>query len=714
MQNSRGVRVDPGPAQYGQHFRPDIQGLRGIAVLLVVSYHALGVPQGGFVGVDTFFVISGFLITGILAREVERDGRLSIARFYVRRARRILPAALVVIAVTLAAAFIVWFPARSWSVAADALASSTFVENWHLIGVDTVYLNATEPSSPLQHFWSLAVEEQFYALWPLMMVLGAAPLARRLLGRRAVLVLAVSLTALSMVIAAVETLVSPGTVYFDSVSRAWELGVGALVALAAPVTRRWDLRVVRTVFTVGLVVIVGSAFGTPPDTAFPWPLAILPVSGAAAVMAAGGRAGRVTVLLSNRPLRWLGGISYSLYLWHVPALVIVGSLVRAPWGGALAVVVSVVAAMLSERCIERPFRHPSPGREGRRGSRPRLRRATDVSIGVVMVTMLVLLGGGQLRGPEVFRSGSALASALGRQPSAPLPGPVDVLSPADLQAALDTSTTELPTSVRTDELMALARSESLAPALLAGGCRNGLRDADIERPRKCSWGAAEAEHTAVVVGDSIALSWTPAIRAALGRGWRVEAMGFASCPVGRFESGPATGQPRFAQQCHKAQERMLEYVRTIHPQLVLTSSADGYLGTLRAEDGATRDETWERSVHDTLAVLAGATERTVLLQGTPTVTSPSACATRLTGFRDCGDPASDVHVRKDGVERRAVAALAGAGAAVSYVPTDQWLRNRDGLFPPVIDGTLVRPDGSHLTGTMSARLGEVLAEALRT
>ena len=152
------------------HFRPDIQGLRAVAVLAVVSHHLIGWPTGGFVGVDVFFVISGFLITGLLLREHQSRGRISLTEFYRRRAKRILPAAIVCLIAVVVAAFLVYRSARFEAVAVDAFFSMLFVANWHFAQVGTDYLASAGPVSPLQHFWSLGVEEQFYLLWPVVLV----------------------------------------------------------------------------------------------------------------------------------------------------------------------------------------------------------------------------------------------------------------------------------------------------------------------------------------------------------------------------------------------------------------------------------------------------------------------------------------------------------------------------------------------------------------
>jgi len=693
-----------------KRFRTDIEGLRGVAVLAVLAYHAFGLPQGGFTGVDVFFVISGFLITGILLREVDRTGRISITAFYGRRARRILPAALVVLLVTVAGSALVWFTPRAWSVVLDGIASALFVQNWHLIAVGTDYLHATDPASPLQHFWSLAVEEQFYAVWPIVILLAALPAARRVLGRRSLLVVAIALTSLSMAFAAVESAITPTTGYFDSVSRAWELGAGALLAMAGPVLGRLSQRVHALLFWAGLAAIAASALLVTSGSAFPWPAALLPVAGTVLVLASGDRVGRSGAVLRNRPLRWVGRISYSLYLWHFPVVVVVAALAGTgivPM--SLAVLASFLLAAASERWVERPFLRTAPARRrSDTADRVPRRRVFDAALATLMVCALGALGVGQLRGPAAFSQPQAFAALVtGSEPTAPAAR--SPFAPADLPREVTRAVRDAAAGRTDADLVDSATPDALAPALLTGGCRNGLQDGDIAAPRTCEWGDPDAPRTAMVVGDSVALSWTPAVVAALGDGWRVIAVGYASCPVGHFTPGVIGTQLRYPEQCERAQQAMLDAVATVRPDLVVTSSADGYLSTMHVPTGSTPATTWQRSTEHALTALAASADRVVLLEGTPTVLSPTACVNRITGVTECTGSPDPTASEKRTAEQRAVSTV---GGDTRYVRTSAWLCTADGSCPTIVDGTLVRPDGTHLTAQMSERLSAVMRDTL--
>jgi peptidoglycan/LPS O-acetylase OafA/YrhL len=358
------------PERAGIGFRADVEGLRGVAVLAVLAYHA-GIPglAGGFVGVDVFFVISGYLITRLLLAELDRSGRVSLAGFYARRARRILPAAAVVLAATLAAALLVP-PLRRLDIAYDSLAAALQAGNWWFAAQQVDYLAASRDPSPLLHYWSLAVEEQFYLVW--------APLLA-LLPRRAIVPAVASVTASSLALSLWWTGVSAPLAYLASPSRAWEFGVGALLALAAVQGRRPSLG------WAGLAAIVGAAAWFGPQTAFPGTAALVPVAGAALVIA-----GSAPVLGRAWP-RLAGRLSYSWYLWHWPVLV-VGETLAGDHGWPLRlalVLVSAAPAWMTMRFVEEPIR-----RSAGLSAEPRRGLAVGVTAIVVPVAAALALGSG--------------------------------------------------------------------------------------------------------------------------------------------------------------------------------------------------------------------------------------------------------------------------------------------------------------------------------
>ena len=311
--------------------RADIQGLRAVAVLLVALNHA-GIPflSGGYVGVDVFFVLSGFLITGILLSQAERNGYVSLTEFYVRRARRILPAAVLTLVVTSIAAHHLLNFVRARSVVEDSVWASLFAANIHFARQGSDYFAQGQPPSPILHFWTLSAEEQFYLVWPtvLSLVLFGALFGRRLRLRRSVgaptirrpalgraLIVVVAAGTASLIWSIYSTRTSPTAAYFSTPARAWELALGAALAVVASTPRRVPARLRVVMGWAGLVAVASAAVLFSAETAFPGYAALLPALGAALVIGAGlrGQPSRLDVgrSLSLRPFRYVGDRAYA-------------------------------------------------------------------------------------------------------------------------------------------------------------------------------------------------------------------------------------------------------------------------------------------------------------------------------------------------------------------------------------------------------------------
>ncbi len=311
--------------------RPDIQGLRAVAVLLVVLGHAhVPLLAGGYVGVDVFFVISGFLITGWLLRRATETRRVPFGEFYGARARRILPAATLTLVATAVACTYLLNYVRAAAALRDEAWAAVFAANIHFSQVNANYFAADDPPSPIQHFWTLAVEEQFYLLWPLLLAGLMLVSGRRGAGRgpprtRGLTVLVAAGVVASLVWSIHVTSSDPQAAYFSATARAWELGIGALVAVALADIARIPVWIRALATWAGLAGILVAAVAYDGGTAFPGYAALLPVLSAALIIAGGVHAAPrhgVRVLLDRRPMRLVGDLSYSLYLWHWPVLVI--------------------------------------------------------------------------------------------------------------------------------------------------------------------------------------------------------------------------------------------------------------------------------------------------------------------------------------------------------------------------------------------------------
>jgi peptidoglycan/LPS O-acetylase OafA/YrhL len=353
---------EAGTAPGDRLFRPDVQGLRAVAILLVVLYHA-GIPGigGGYVGVDVFFVISGFVITGVLLREREARGRTSLLNFYGRRARRIIPAASLVIIVTVVAAYHYLGPLTGHETAVDGRWAALFLANFHF-ATETNYLASQRLPSALQNYWSLAVEEQFYIVYPTIFLITARFARGMSLRARLVIVLLAVITA-SYAFSIVFTSANAPSAFFSPLTRAWELALGGLIAVAGQSLRRLPPSFAALISWLGLGAIVVASTTLTSASVYPGSLVAIPVLGAGLVIAGGAAqpAWGVECLLRQRPFQLLGLISYSLYLWHWPILIVAtqsrGATSLPVWDNVLLLLFATLIAIVTYRFLENPARH---------------------------------------------------------------------------------------------------------------------------------------------------------------------------------------------------------------------------------------------------------------------------------------------------------------------------------------------------------------------
>lgn len=698
-------------------FRKDIEGLRALAVGLVVVDHAFGWPAGGFIGVDVFFVISGFLITGLLLKEHTRTGRISFADFYRRRARRILPIATLVTALTTAASAVLLLSTRAAGVAVDAAWTLAFAANWRFAEVGTDYFASNQPPSPLQHYWSLAVEEQYYVLWPLLLlaVLTFAT-RRRTSGSRTFVVLALCglLFAASLGWAFSETTTAPTTAYFSTFSRAWELLAGAALAISSTWLSRLRHGARVLLGWSGLTGIVASALLIGPESAFPAPWAVLPVLGTMAVIASGtGTRRDVGLLPLTNPLaRYVGTISYSLYLWHWPAIIILTAVLPdRRLHRLLAVTLAVCLSILSFHLLEDPIRR-SKWLEPRRR-----RRAADVAnkpavghrrLALLLAASLGVLASGGAAAALVQRYGPAPGTGLSASGGDASPGALD--GAPDPEAELGA---EIAAAIAAQDWPALTPaldhvSADQAPELNDLGCVN---DWDVVG-QHCVYGEPNAPHTAVLIGDSTTISWLPGIIAALGpEGWQVDSYGKYGCPaaattVRMIDPIPYT-------DCNDHRELAFEQVKRVRPDLVILGGGEGYIANLPSgtvDDAADRE--WSDAVAGAIARVAPYTDRVAVLSSAPYGADLTQCATAGSRPANC---VTDVHPdwwRTSAAERSAVTTAAEAGTNVTYVDAHAWICTPEGRCPGFVNGIVVRADTNHVSATYSRYLAPVLARAL--
>lgn len=576
-----------------ERFRPDLEGLRGVAILLVVAFHA-GIVGfgGGFVGVDVFFVLSGFLITGLLLRELERTGTVDLMAFYARRARRILPASAVVLVVTLVASAVVLSPLDVPRVAGDGVAVALSAGNIRFALESADYFAADQTPSPLLHYWSLGVEEQFYLLWPTLLLLGVR-VGRRVWGTRAVLALTLILSYLA---ALWLTSTDQPWAFYSLPTRAWQLSLGGLIAAGAVSLERVGKRPLEWLGWLGLAAIVAAAVLIDPRaTPYPGLVALVPTLGTAAVIASGVLPGVLAAALAHPWLRFLGKISFSLYLVHWPLLIL--PLANQPLGYKLPllerlglVVACVVVAWASYRFVEQPFHR------GRRLVSVSALRTVAAGVSTICVTAALALGFGfyGTQALAVTSSGPGPSASVGPAWTPPpaatptplftapasgasLPVPTNGGSLPPPTASAPPTPTPVPTIIGPQPLPAnlqppLARAREDWEALQFNNCL--LNHSEVRPRDHCVYGDPDGDRTIVLVGDSHATQWFPALNAiALAEGWRLVAYGKYNCPLIDAQMyGELIGREYF--ECTTWRNTVIEQLNAMNPDLVVVGMKD--------------------------------------------------------------------------------------------------------------------------------------------
>jgi peptidoglycan/LPS O-acetylase OafA/YrhL len=669
-------------------FRPDIEGLRAIAVGTVVLAHSGLALKGGYIGVDVFFVISGFLITRQLHDELRKSGRVSFSGFYARRARRILPAAVVVILATLTASWAWLSPLRLHAITRDAIFSAISGINWRLAVQGTDYFQSSAPPSPFQHYWSLAVEEQFYVIWPLLLVVSALVFGRLIGRQRAIVGSLVLVVAVSCYLSITVTATSAPWAYFGSHTRAWELGIGALIAVSAGSWSRLPSAAAAVLSWLGVVMIGIAAWRFNDDTPYPGSAALLPVLGAAMVIAAGCAASNrgAEILLKLAPMQFGGRVSYSWYLWHWPVLIIAPEVIGhklTVTESLLAIGLSLVLATLTFRLVEQPIRT-------RKGLVEFPQRG--IGLGIAMVTMATVAA--VALGANVALPGSSAGSKPGKAA-----GVRTALSDAGplvsgvSQMVIDaTKITKLPAVT---PALDKAQSDS-------ANSRNCFADYPNVAPntsRDCVFGDPNGAKTMVLFGDSHAAQWSgPIQKWAEQNHWQMWLVVKAACSPGDYPGTVALKLHRVYTECPTWRDKALSFIDSLKPAFVVVSGnwvaeSVGYPG-----------------MANSIRRIGSSGAKILFIADTPrmVVNVPDCLAQHPDNIQVCAVSMPESGLASSG----RIAEIAGANSAGATVfQATPWLCTSE-TCPPVINNVVVYRDEGHLTNTYTLTLASQLGEAL--
>lgn len=674
-------------SEHGRSIRLDIEGMRTIAVGSVLVAHAgISFLAGGFVGVDVFFVLSGFLITGLLAREVSRTGRVSLSNFWARRLKRLLPASATVLAFSALVTYI-WLPiTQRETFGGDIVSAALYVVNWRLAARGVDYLAEDIGQSPVQHYWSLAVEEQFYLVWPILMLAIGIIAAKR--WKQGAFVVLGLVTVASFAYSIQQTSSSPETAYFVSTTRIWELGIGALLALAATRVAKIP-SVIRAIGGwVGIAMILFAVLMFDGSTTWPGVNALVPTVGAALMIASGltRTPGSPQRLLSLRPMVWIGGLSYSIYLWHWPILIAAQAAypdLKVRWA-ILLMIFSVVPAWLCHHYIENPVRFgtrfkPTP-------------RALSIGAGLTALGVIVgfsLSASAGIGGLKQATDGESLGAAALLQSSNR-----DVVW-SDIK------------SVPAMRPLPIKAPDDRPPFYSDGsGCQVAHH---VSKPKLCPSGDTSAKKTIVIVGDSKMAQWQTALDdIARKEHWKIVQITKSACAM-TDANVAQNNQP----DCRAWGKAAMKEILQLKPDLVIASQRlnralpAGKTNKQDATQGAMAQglaSYWQRLIDAKIPVAA-------LLDNPAPSTAPvyECVAQHAKDLSACSfDLAQGIKGSGAGAARQAAKLVPG----VSVIDMTDTICPDPGRCSAVIGDVLVYRQGSHLTRSYIDSAEPQLAAAL--
>lgn len=672
-------------------FRPELEGLRAIGILAVMTYHAgIKVFPGSFAFIDLFFVISGFLITGLLVRELESTKRISLSGFYARRIRRLLPAATVVLVFT---AILTWWfadPIDRPAFGIDIAAAAAYVVNWVLAWRSVDYLAEDVGASPVQQFWSLAVEEQFYIVWPLVLIVVALIIRKYHRNARQTMAIGLFLIVIpSFVWSVVFTQQDAASAYFVTTTRLWELGVGGLIAVGASLWTKIPKTYARIIGWTGFVVVIASALFYTSALAWPGYLALAPVLGTAAIIIAGAT-GAAPALLAWKPFLWIGALSYSLYLWHWPLITAAGWI----WGdfgwkfALLLVAITFIPSWLSLRFIEDPIRFSSV-----------LAKSTSksISMGIVLTVVSASVG---------------LALAFSASSSDQNSGTSDVAGLGAETLVLKNGKVEsIPVVTYANPMYPSAQNATKdLPVAYDEGCQASETDTE---PIWCTFGDATSKKRVVLAGDSKAMQWSETL-AKIGshQGWRLDTATKSRCPfvVDTVRYLNVTTNPYTA--CKDFNTTLMDQLLKDKPDAVILSqrasqaiAPDGKMTRDVMEEGMTK--TWSTLLDNDIQVI-------------PLLDNPGPILPAFDGqvYRCVGanpeDFAPCVFNAVPAIEKSGIPIMTDVAESLPGVDvvsmTDVFCDEK--VCPPVIGNVLVYRQTTHITNTYALSTKSILRDRL--
>jgi len=660
----------PAGKKHRKGYRPDLEGLRAVAVLLVVFYHAgISFLPGGYVGVDVFYVLSGFFITGLLVKEAEASGKISFKEFYARRGRRLIPAATLVIVVTAVVSWFAYAPLRLTSFGWDAVTSSLNVANFRYAFQATDYLTQGNDASPFLHFWSLSVEEQFYWVWPLLIMLAAGVWGRkRQIQPGRLLAVLLVVTVVSFIACVWLTQTNQPWAFFMLPTRAWELAIGGIVAIVIAKASSIPAGVRDVLGFAGIAAIAFSALRYTETTPFPGYAAALPVLGTAAViLAVRHPLAGVSAALAVRPMQAIGRWSYSIYLWHWPMLIIPAAILGAELSLGMRLglaVASIAAGALTYKLVEDPIR---------RNAFLSAKAWRSLVLSAVLVIAGAAAGAGLILGAR-----AVLNTNGGSDTPVPAPSPAPSAS-SERETALEAAATP-PAPVPGNLTPPLLDPKGDLPVVYADRCHGEFSDTEFN---DCVYGDRQGKQAIFLVGDSHAAQWfDPMDAIAQENNLRLVSLTKSACPFITTTLPSPINPGGDYTECNIWNDAVATRIAEETPALVVVA---GQRDILRDRyDGLTEMLQRITSNGQKVLVLGDVARQDVDV--------PVCLSENLDNALACAVPTEK---GLDPVSTEAMRAAALAAGA-TFEPTAPWLCAEQ-LCPVVVGNILMYRDASHLT-----------------
>ncbi|WP_162846163.1 acyltransferase family protein [Seongchinamella sediminis] len=641
----------------------EIQALRAIAVSLVVLYHGkVSFLPGGYVGVDVFFVISGYLITALLLREYARKGSIDFQRFYARRIRRLLPAAVVMALVTTAFFWFLYSPLQFKEVTASAMASSLYLSNAWFYHLSTDYLAGDTHNNPFLHTWSLSVEEQFYLLWPMVIVAISKKSANGVNIRRALIGLG-ALSLCSFILCVLQTETDQPLAFFGPHTRAWEFGVGGILALLHSRPAELESRSRNFFLFSGLLLIFAPAFLFNETTSFPGHVAIFPVIGTASVIhSSRGAASNLSQWMKSKPVQFIGDISYSFYLWHWPTSLALNALEISshPTWTLLYISISLILATASYYLVENPVRYSQS-----LGLKPIRSFAFGISTSCAAIGLIYLA-----RVDSVHELNSESQAVL-------------------LEAVSDNSKT------------------------YSDGCH--YRQSATEIREDCIYGTAGGAQSIVIFGDSHAANWFPALESiSLRKGYKLINLTKSACPSIVLEPFNSMFKRTYT-ECTIWRKNAFNLLAELRPHLVVLANSSSYATEEEGSKEKLDEMKLSIAVSETVTALDNLGLRFVFVKDIPRVEyEPLHCLSRA--LWKSLDPSSTCTLKPQTEARERVWSI--TKEVVDGSSLGSTINLNDAICPAhdrctlARDGIVLYRDSHHLTASFSRALGSTMSKML--